>query len=358
MSVNVRQKKGHLYLDIYYKGQRHWESLQLRVPKDPALKKEVFRTAENVRCKREQQLVMNRYQLLDPIKANQTLASYVESIAKDYSAVSHIVKMLNHLKKFNSEIRLLDVDVTFIEGFKSFLVTQEHLGANTCRHYIKALKAVLRRAVVDRLINENPAELVKTIRVPDPDMPYLTIEEIQKLFDTSISGASLAQECKPAFILSCFTGLRLGDLRTLTWGDIKPGDEPEISKQINKTGHRLTLPLVPKALELLGEVALHHKDELIFPALAKTKSEYRPLDRWRKAAGIEKKFGWNAARHSFAMMALSVSSDIYSVSKLLGHSSITITTRYLHFASQRARTIFHELPTLNDEKNSKAAEDK
>jgi integrase len=350
MSVKVRQKKGHLYLDIYNKGQRRWEALHLSVPKDPAQKREVLRTAESVRCKREQQLVMKNYQLLDPIKACQSLASYIEPIAKDYSAVSHVVKMLNHLKKFNSVISLQDVDVTFIEGFKSFLVTQEHLGANTCRHYIKALKYILRRAVLDRLINENPADFVAPIKVPEPDMPYLTIEEIQKLFDTPISGAQLAKESKRAFLLSCFTGLRLGDLRTLTWGDIKPGEEPEISKQINKTGSRLTLPLVPKALELLGKGTAHHKDELIFPALAKTKSEYRPIDRWRKAAGLEKKFGWHAARHSFAMMVLDTTNDIFIVSKLLGHSSINITTRYLHFANQQARSIFDALPSLKDEK--------
>ena len=54
----------------------------------------------------------------------------------------------------------------------------------------------------------------------------------------------------------------------------------------------------------------------------------RIIDRWRKAAGIEKHITFHTARHSYATMALVAGADLYTISKLLGHRSVTTTTVY------------------------------
>jgi len=52
------------------------------------------------------------------------------------------------------------------------------------------------------------------------------------------------------------------------------------------------------------------------------------LQKWMNAAGINKKITFHCARHSFAMLHLSINTDIYTVSKLLGHKHLRTTEIY------------------------------
>ncbi|HNV35987.1 MAG: Tyrosine recombinase XerD [Spirochaetes bacterium ADurb.Bin110] len=352
MGVKIRQKKNHLYLDVYEHGRRSWEALGLTVPKDTTGRREVMALAEEYRRKREMQLFAQRHLLTDPIRIKIKLIDYAEEKASAYDKQAHLPKSLKYLRSFAGDVLLKDVDETFVDSYRAYLLEQKSLGPTSARHYLDAFKALMAKAVRERLIEVNPAQSMKTIKTPEAKRPFLTVAEIQMLFNTPITGGALAQDCKRAFLLSCFTGLRLGDLKTLTWGDIQREPEAAISKRMNKTGEIITIPLVPSAWRILDDKQLHRRDELVFPALAVSKSEYRPLARWRKAAGIDKPFGWHAARHSFAMMSLEVSGDIYAVSRLLGHSDIKITTAYLHFMDSRKKQILDALPDIDTQEKS------
>jgi integrase len=354
MGVKIREKRGKLYLDIMYKGQRRWEALDLRVPKDAAAKRETMRLAEAIRHKRELQLTSERYQLLDPVASKQTLIDYAENVARTYDKKMHLPKSLKYLRPYAGETLLYDVNERFVDGYRAYLLEQKTIGAATAKHYIDALKALLAKAERERLIEYNPAKGMKTIRVPEQKRPFLTIEEIQKLYNTPAHGGELAEECRRAFLLSCFTGLRLSDLKSLTWGDIERAPEPMIVKRQSKTKDVVRIPLAPTAWELIDDKELHHRDELVFPRMTASNSVnvYIPLIAWRKNAGIDRAFGWHAARHSFAMMTLEASGDIYSVSRLLGHSDIRITEVYLRLLDSRKKEIIASLPELKDEQKT------
>jgi len=352
MGIKIRQKKNYLYLDIYEHGRRRWEALGLSVPKNTKAKREVMALAEEYRRKREMQLFAQRHLLADPIRVKLKLLDYAEEKAKAYDKQDHLPKSLKYLQPFAGDVLLKDVDERFVEGYRAYLLEQTTLGPTSAKHYLDAFKALMAKALRERLIESNPAQAVKSIKAPEAKRPFLTVEEIQRLFNTPITGGELAQDCKYAFLISCFTGLRLGDLKTLTWGDIIREPDRAICKRMNKTGEIITIPLVPSAWRILDDKQIHRRDELVFPALARSKSEYRPLARWRKAAGIDRPFGWHAARHSFAMMSLDISGDIFAVSRLLGHSDIKITTAYLHFMDSRKKQILDALPDIEMQEKS------
>jgi len=141
--------------------------------------------------------------------------------------------------------------------------------------------------------------------------------------------------------------LRLGDIKSLTWGDIERSPEPTIVKRQNKTQGIVSVPLSPSAWNLLDDKQLHRRDELVFPRMTETKADvYRPLDNWREKVGIDHAFGWHAGRHSFAMMTLQASGDIFAVSKLLGHSDVKVTTVYLQLLDERKKEIIASLLEL------------
>ncbi len=360
VKVRLRGKNKYFYLDINIHGKRHWEALHFAEPKDKEDKKEAWKLANQIRVKRELQLAANRYQILDPIKSKQTIISYAKEIANEYDRKEHLPKSLKYLEPYAGETLLCDINRKFVENYRAFLLKQETLGHTTAAHYLAAFKALLSRAESENLLEKNPANGVKKIKLGEQKRPWLTVAQIQTLLDTPVSGGELAEQCKNGFLLACFTGLRLGDIKSLTWEDISLSNPPVIEKVQQKTGKVVRIGLSPTAMKILGSNRTGEGSGLVFPRLSSSESVnvHQPLISLRKKANIKFKFGWHAARHSFAMMVYKKSGDIYAVSKLLGHSDISTTTTYLRMLSSQADEIVKEIPELDfhDQKTPESEE--
>ena len=59
------------------------------------------------------------------------------------------------------------------------------------------------------------------------------------------------------------------------------------------------------------------------------------LDEWMKAAGIPKNITYHCSRHTAATMLLTLGADLYTVSKILGHSSIKTTEVYAKIVDKK-----------------------
>ena len=60
------------------------------------------------------------------------------------------------------------------------------------------------------------------------------------------------------------------------------------------------------------------------------------LQSWAEAAGITtKKVTFHTSRHTFATMLLTLGADIYTISKLLGHTSVKTTQIYAKIIDQK-----------------------
>ena len=98
-----------------------------------------------------------------------------------------------------------------------------------------------------------------------------------------------------------------------------------------KTDVPQTLNVPKKAIELLGKAG--KKNDLIFKGI--TKSIYRILPEWVHSAGINKHITFHCARHTAATMHITLGTDLYTVSELLGHNSIKNTQIYAKIVSKR-----------------------
>jgi integrase len=345
MSVKIREQKGRLYLDIYVKGSRKWESTGLTVPSDPKQAKEAWRLAEAMRVKREQQIAAGAWGLVDSSRAAVSLVSYALEVQSTKATEGHLHKVMPYLKEYAPHIQVRAIDADWLEGLKAFLLSRPALAQITASHYFGAVVHVLHRAVRAKIIARNPAEEVASIAEPEAVKEFLLAEEVAALAATPLRG-ELGYEIYRGFLFSCLVGLRVSDLRTLTYGDIIPKPKPHIVRRQVKTQDVVSVPVNESAMEIVGH-GKHEATALIFPLLSRSKSQ--PIyyfRRWAELAGVPKKIGWHMSRHTFAVRLLEEGVDIYTVSKLLGHKDLETTMAYAKATEGMRRAAVDKLPEI------------
>ena len=154
---------------------------------------------------------------------------------------------------------------------------------------------------------------------------YLVVDELQRLIRTPCK----KEELKRMFLFSCFTGLRASDVTGLRCGEIVEDDNGglEVCKIMKKTSLRVTVPLSKPAMNFLPIKKEGTSQFDYVYSLRGIRNMTSHIVEWAKDAGIKKHVTFHVARHTFATLVLTQGADIYTVSKLLGHSDVSITQR-------------------------------
>jgi integrase len=204
------------------------------------------------------------------------------------------------------------------------------------------VRAALREAYQNRLIKENPATRVKSVKSAETHRQFLTFEELQQLAKTSCELPIL----KKAFLFSALTGLRFSDVKALRWDNAKYSESDGWSLQFTqkKTKGAEILPVSEQAIKMLGEKM--NSEIEIFDSLDYSAWNNLKLREWVMAAGITKKITFHCARHSFATLQLSMNTDIYTVSKLLGHRHLKTTEIYAKVIDKKKIEAVSKIPSF------------
>lgn len=236
------------------------------------------------------------------------------------------------LKIFTKEkpLPFAQIDMHLIESFRDFLLKAPRGGnksgtisQNTASTYFTLFKAALHQAFIDSYFDVDIAAKVKGISGVESRREYLTIEELNKLAATPCEYPML----KKAAFFSALTGLRHSDIRKMTWKELSvEGDHYRINFTQRKTGDVEYMPISEQAYLICGEPA--EPDRLVFEGLQDPSWINRPVKKWIEAAGIKKHITFHCFRHSYATNQLTEGTDLYTVSKMLGHTNIRTTQIY------------------------------
>lgn len=251
---------------------------------------------------------------------------------RDYEGILTLRKIL---LTFRPNVRLSEIDKQFcldmIDWFRNTYInkrTGTTIGARTADTYCQRFRTALNEAVREGLIDKNPwnrLETIEKIKKPESKREYLTIDEIRSMIATDCPNELV----KRAYLFSCFTGLRISDVRNLKWGDIyQENGQAFVSVVMKKTTKPLYIPLSGQALKWMPEKGESTSDDYVFGNLVNYGNVNENLKKWVEAAGIRKHISYHTSRHSFATMMLTLGADLYTVSKLLGHSSVKHTQIY------------------------------
>lgn len=301
-------------------------------------------------------------------KKNKTLLAFLEEFKADKekkgqskSQATTINNLILYVKDFTQgeNVLLKDVDKEWCEDFMYYLSktnsfvrnrfkkgsNTEHiategeksskpLAKSTAKLYYNTFVSALWFAENKDLII-NPAKKIKKddkkpLKGEDSQREFLTIEELERMKETFVRN----QETKRAFLFGCYVGLRVSDIKSLTYGDIKEEQTAKgkqifvIRKMMIKTRKNVSVPLSNKALSYLPDnFTQHPKDERVFD-LPGESSMNGMLKTWARDAGVNKVVTFHTSRHTFATLALTLGADIYTTSKLLGHQNVRTTQIY------------------------------
>ena len=249
-----------------------------------------------------------------------------DSIIVNWNRVAALLEIFSE----NKPIPFSTISVKWMEEFKMFLLTAPQGGSkkgpisqNTASTYFSIIKAGLKQAFIDEYLTIDISEKVKNIPTKESRREVLTIEEVNKLADTPCSNNILRR----ASFFSILTGLRHCDIKELKWEQIvRHNDSWRINFNQEKTDGVEYMPISDQAYELCGE--RRDPDRLVFEGLMDPSWINRPVKKWIEAAGITKHITFHCFRHSYATLQLTNGTDIFTVSKMMGHTNVKTTQIY------------------------------
>jgi integrase len=220
---------------------------------------------------------------------------------------------------------------------------------STINQSLASLRRVMESAVAQKLATHNPAKQCRLLSESDSTTraPF-TVAEIRAMIDHK----QTSDEWKGATIIAAHTGLRAGDVVSLSAKNVDGTRLVIMPSKTSKSKKVLTVPLTPACIQWIGK-----KKGDFFPILKKqskstTAMQFRAIMKKAKvskeielAGGIKASRSYHSLRHTFAsfLAEADVHADIRQ--KLTGHETSKIHQRYTHHDEALDRAI-ETLPAL------------
>jgi integrase len=309
-----------------------------------------------------------------PVKDSKTLGQFIDQDFAPWvtthrkAADSNLARIrVNFAAHWDKP--LTDLNAWGVEKWRQQRLThpERPAKATTVNRDLAALKAALSKAVEWEVLEQHPLAKVKPTKVDtDGIVRYLTQtenarliaaleqREIRKRADRAnanvwrrdrkypemptLDDQAFVDYLKPAVIVSLNTGLRQGELLSLSWADVNlPGLQLTVLGANAKSGKTRHIPLNSEAATALMQWRQQSPDArpLVFPG----PTGKRMVDvktAWAKLmadARIEK-FRWHDMRHDFASQLVMAGVDLNTVRELMGHADLKMTIRYAHLAPE------------------------
>jgi len=212
---------------------------------------------------------------------------------------------------------------------------------------ISGIKSFYKFCVIDKLLDNSPAELLEQPKLPLYLPEVLSVEEIEKI----IAAIDLSQPMghrNVAIIETLYgSGLRVSELVNIKLSNIYFDEKYMIIS--GKGGKQRLVPLSDNTIEQINfwlsdrnliTIKPKHEDFLFINRRGAQISRsmiFKIIKQLAKDAGVRKKISPHTFRHSFATHLLEGGANLRAIQQLLGHSSIITTEIYTHISMEFLR---------------------
>ncbi|MES5132006.1 site-specific integrase [Hoylesella timonensis] len=328
-AVEVNGRLENLLLSI----QSAYQSLLARgCPFDATDVKEQFQGSVQTRCMLIERLDM----LIKEKESHIGIDIRKESMAGYHSTRIRLLEFIQ--KKYKvSDLAFSQLTENFIHEFQQYFLGecgfQESSFYNVATHLKTVCRLAYREGVADGLlfdkvkISKGNKKLPKALdRGEFEKLKTLHFEDLEEEMETA----------RDIFLFACYTGAAYCDLMELDKSHLVRDDEGSLWLKFNrqKTSVPCRVKLLPEAIRLMEKLHSDERETLLpFMGYATYQSYLKAL---RLRAGIPFPFTTHTARHTFAtLITLEQGVPIETVSKMLGHSYVSMTERYAKVTPQK-----------------------
>jgi integrase len=311
---------------------------------------ETLHTAELIQIRRQNE--MRKHDVYNEFEKEQleiqrigrgSFLEYFKNLAEKKEGNNYQIwcTAIIHFENFLSgrDVCFKDITATLMEDYKEYLLkaknrrdTGNTLARNTALSYHNKLKTTLKRAYKEGKLRSDVNAAIDSIKEQESQRNFLTLNEVKKLFATKCSNDIVFR----ISMFSILTGIRYSDIAKLTWSEVQyiEDDGYYIRFTQKKTEGLQTMPISNEAFEILGKRT--NEADKVFAGLKKWDVD-RVLPVWIASAGITKHITFHSFRHTYATLQIFSGTDIFTVSKMLGHKSVKTTQIYTKIIDEKKR---------------------
>ncbi|NBD14639.1 MAG: tyrosine-type recombinase/integrase [Cyanobacteria bacterium] len=254
---------------------------------------------------------------------------------KTYLTISR--QFLTFAGKELEEVKLEDI-LLWLESFQLRGKSQ-----NTINNKLAAIKSLFSFGVKTGYLTNNPASMIKTIKAKDAlNERILRETEVKALIN-----AATNERDRAILILLYLLGLRISELVGLNWSDFQPREESVTVTILGKGHQTRTLLITHQFWSELKQLPRSDQTEAVFLSRFGNRLDRHAIHRLIKKAvekaGINPHTSAHWLRHAHACHSLNHGAGIDLVMKSLGHSSLAVTSRYLHVQPSECTSKFIDL---------------
>lgn len=245
-----------------------------------------------------------------------------------------------------------DVDVESLKAFLFHLQADREFTSRGLARVISSIRGFFRHCFEEGLIPANPADALRTPKLPRKLPIYLDQDELRRLFRVPDQTKVLGLRDHTVLVLLANTGLRVSELAGLELASLN--FETESIRVLGKGRKERIIPMnAATKAALLAWLAVRPKVQTQALFVGKRGEPFGP----RGVQLMLKKHGLKAniprerltphkLRHTFATLLHMSEVDIIEIQALLGHANIASTQIYTHTNPNRLRSAVDKLSDL------------
>jgi len=248
-----------------------------------------------------------------------------------------------HLRPGLGDVSLSELGAVHIDALR---LRFDGLAPKTINNILTLLGTMLRLALeLEWMLKIPRIKKPKAAYDAEDDRFLRTDEEVHRFL---ISAREQGDDAWALYSTAVYTGMRLGELAALRWGDIRfPARLIMVQRShddLTKSGKARAVPILDPLLPILREWRTRNPSDLVFPNEAGVQYDrsarifQERLHRTLDAAGFERPktgrykhiINFHSLRHTFASHWAMNGGNMWKLRKVLGHQSIEMTMRYSH----------------------------
>ncbi|USG65359.1 tyrosine-type recombinase/integrase [Brevibacillus ruminantium] len=234
--------------------------------------------------------------------------------------------------KYNCESYLDEITAYDIEEYLMYLKEKRNYAPASRGRNLHTLRSFFTYAYNKELVSRNVALSVEKIKVQQKERTYLTEEEVELLIKTIDHHL-----IRLVVIVLYMTGLRISECLNLTLDNVDLKNRV-IHVVAGKGNKDRLIPISKRLVPLMDDYIRYHRPDTESPLFFCTKKTgmLSPVYVNRIITQAVTKLGWkkkvtaHILRHSFASQLVKNDVNLVQIQKLLGHSSLNVTSIYTH----------------------------